>query len=193
MPAVQCDMAELTSLDARIAKAVERGRLIWALVMIGATVFTLTVFPFWYALFLIPFGVVSYFAMLFMTFMVLRETVSAVDMELEERETKLQEIQARIDSEGLCGEALLEVLHEAGMAEMAPVKAMSEEIIGHIDGHAMHEWVEMLDPTTGKVERFAYFGIATYDPHGIPLLPEEKGKVYAHVDGVVYARDFQPV
>ena len=182
-------------LEERIQKAVALGRRLWVFVMITAVITTIFSFPFWYAIFLIPFGVMSYFGMMFIVFMVLRESVTSEEMTAAEQSEKLRVIHEKLDSGELeqGSEELLEALHEAGLTELQPVKAMSEEIIGHIDGQPMHEWIEMVDPTTKKVERFAYFGIAQYDPHGVPLLPDPKGKVYAHVNGVVYARDLQPV
>lgn len=182
------------TVDERIALAVGRGRKLWAIVMIVAVLIVTFSMPFWYAIFLIPFAVMTYFVMLFVVFTLLRDGITSTEMALQQQHDKLKALHERADAGDVVSkEELLELLGAAGLAELTPVKALSDEIIGTIDGHPMHEWVEMMDPTTKKVERFTYYAVARFDQHGIPLLPEEEGKVYAHVDNVVYSRDIQPV
>ena len=178
------------TIQKRIAVAVGRTRLIWVIIMIIALNVTLVWLPFWYIIFLIPFGIISYVLLVLMTCLILRETITSKDIRTDKQVQKLKVIHENLKSGKLKpGDDLLEMLHEADLVEISHVKRFSEEIFGHINGKPMYEWVEMIDPTTKKNERFIYFGVATYDSHGVPLLPDEKGKVYTHIEGVVYARN----
>lgn len=75
---------------------------------------------------------------------------------------------------------------------ISKVEAFSEEKVGRFGDVDMHEWVEMHDMTTRKVERFYFEQVAEVSHDGTPLIPHIRGRLTAVVNGIVYSRQVQP-
>lgn len=75
---------------------------------------------------------------------------------------------------------------------ISKVEAFSEEKVGRFGDVIIHEWVEMHDMTTRKVERFYFEQVAEVNPDGTHIIPSIEGKVTAVIDGIVYSRQVQP-
>lgn len=180
-------------------KVIALTRSIWILVLLIATVSAALYYPSWVVLLLIiPFSIVSYWVILcvvlfgvsgFVTHAKVNEDAALRDFD----EKQLKAIRDKIEKAGLKGTDALEAMQSAGFVSLTKLANVSEEILGQYDGEPMYAWIEIQDPTTHQLERFMYFGLSLYDDYGIPVTPLEEGKVYAHVDGKIYARDIQPV
>jgi hypothetical protein len=167
--------------EERIAAAVQRLRLIWAFFMVGCTLGTLTIFPWWFMIFLIPLGVSTYFGAL--TLMAIYLSTTIRNEERNRREKAVYELQEKLDAIETEAE-LLQALTTIGLPEVTPVRLTSPQI-GTLDGKPIYEWIELYDPRTKKNGRFYYYGAAQYEGD----VPDEPGKLYANVDGVLYLND----
>lgn len=172
------------TVEERIAQAFARMRLIWALFMVVSIVVGFFWFPLWAVAFLIPYGFITYFVGLTITYTYLSSAFEKEESSIEEARLKLLTLQERLLAEPIEPEEIQKLLDEAGLPGVSPIEAVSPDQIGTLNGRPIYEWVELHDPNTGKKERFEYYG-----PISIAGFPEIAGKIFANVDEVLYVRD----
>lgn len=170
------------TIEERIALAVTKMRLFWALFMLASLVVTVVWLPLWTLLFLVPYGIITYFAALTITITYLSSTIEKKEVGVEEARVRLLALQECL-AQPVPPEEMRKLLDKAGLSQIAPIETVSEQI-GTLNDRPIYEWVELYDPNTGKQERFVYFG-----PISDLGAPEIAGKVFANVDGVLYVRD----
>jgi hypothetical protein len=104
----------------------------------------------------------------------------------EELTSGLQEGTLEADSE-----RAMELIAAAGL-EVAVVTRTSEEKVGRFQDQEIFEWIEMLDPSTRKTERYTYDRVAERDAGGNPIVTTVEGRTQALYNGCVYSRADAP-
>jgi hypothetical protein len=104
----------------------------------------------------------------------------------------LGEIKQRLDDGEIePGPELYELMNRAGY-DLSVIEGASDALVGRYQDADIHEWVELYDPDTKKVERFFFEEVAATDASGAYLLPSIERKRTACVNGLIYARPLQP-
>lgn len=182
----------MTSVD-RVAQAVTKTKKVWLICMTAAVIaFMFSALPLWHGIYLLLFGIFSYFSAVTLTILAQQRSHPTQLQDAQNANNPIfQKLQEDLQS-GLLKPGTEEVfqrLRECGMMKILPIGEVSEETVGVFDGHTMYEWVEIQDPITNQMEKFYYNSPGYYEPDGTPHIPDSDVLVYAHVNGVVYARE----
>lgn len=140
--------------------------------------------PLWY---LIPIGLISYFGSVTLTIL----AKSRPDEEDEDANPLLLKLHEDLKAGRLeaGSEEMFNRMRECGIVDVYPIGEVSETILGSFNGNTIYEWVEVQEPETQEMFKFYYHSPGQYELDGTPILPEKEGVLFAHVDGIVYARD----
>jgi len=143
----------------------------------------------WWLLLIPVYCVLSYQAALIMVASHLTDVLSTGVLETLMKVDALSKLQRNIEEEGLMpsDEELDHLITNSGLG-VSVVRRVSEEKVGTYDGTDLHEWIEMWDPHSKKVERFVFESIATKDADGDWEMPSNEGKICALLSGAIYSR-----
>jgi hypothetical protein len=179
------------NVQQRIVSTMERVRKTWALGMVLATLLVVFNLPFWYTIFLIPLGIITYYASITLAAVYLGTVITQEDLEAEHMRLGINNLDdALSNGEIKVGtEEHAQALETLGVAGISEVADCSEEIVGRFGDVDIHEWIVVMDPQTSQEEKYFYHSLACLDGRGIPLFPKDDTKTFAMVNGLFYARD----
>lgn len=170
----------MVTIQEQVTNIANKIHLIWVLSVFTFTVLALIFFPVWCFLFIIPFGLITYFGAQVITATKITNfilTALPENSEVKEIITKLQ------DGELSPGPKLMKLLSKVKLNILQEVHETSEQI-GTFSGNPIFKWVTLKDDETGEIINFEYSGIAADE------LPIEIGKQYIAVLGLLYVRSF---
>jgi hypothetical protein len=183
----------MTVVPHTVAQAVTRTKRVWAIAMVALGVYVYAQYGFETSLFLIPIGLVTYFGAITLTLFAQAKGKTADDfdeMDLENNPMlKALHDDLKAGKVEAGSEEMFHRLRECGMMDILPIGEVSEEIVGTFNGHTMYEWVEIQDPSDGEMKKFLYHSPGMYEGDGTPILPDDDNFIFAHVNGIVYARE----
>lgn len=169
-------------IDKQIEIAMTRALKIWVYLTLIAFCYVLYAFPWWAALIFAACSYVSYYLTMIVTGVMLGLKISQQDLELDVRKKHARELNKRLFG----SEATDEELEHEGI-QMGSVVARSPDIIGFFADTPIYDWVEVMDPHTGKVERFNFSQRAQRQGDDF-IIPNEEGKIFVLLDGLIYER-----
>ena len=173
----------------KIAAAVDHMRRLWAIWMVIITLLVIFSFPFWYVVFLVPLGVITYLGSITFTIIWLTASLNARAENNEDPEllkTLYDDLKSGKIEQG--SKEMFERMQEAGVA---PIGKFSDEIVGQFNSQTIYEWVEVMNQHTKKFDKFVFWGPGKSDIEGNAMLPEQDGIVFATVNGIIYAKDIR--
>ena len=183
----------MSKLQDRAIVKVNHARTIWAFAVILGALPAIYFMPFLAFILLYPIGAYATYmlTLLLVCADIARNTTQEeVDEANEEERREAAEEKRKLLAEKAAGktpEEIMELMKEADMTEHTTVEETGP-IIGHYRDVPIYMWVLMKAPGSELLEKFVYFGPARMDD-GIPEIPVEEGKLFASIQGVLYAKE----
>lgn len=170
------------NIDQKIESTINRGIIWWLVSVVLATIYVAVNYSLWWLLPLAVGAWIAYYLTLSIVGIYLGLTISQSDVELDVRKKHGRELNKR-----LFGVDVEEADIEAAGIQMGQILSSSPEIVGYLGYEVIYEWIEVMDPHTGKGEIFTYRERARLDGENV-ILPQEEGKIFAVIKNLVYER-----
>lgn len=192
-------MTHTEQLNNRLRVALTRCKTLWWIVMLGATWYTAAQLPTWCMILLVPFAVVSYMFMLFITINILANTIPPEELlaaEAENAQNKADrsklDVLAKIAERKAAGEEvspdeIMEAMAAAGVIDIARVTDMGP-VVGTYRDSQIFEYILVKIPGKDVEDKLMYHGPANI-VDGNPEIPVIDGMIFACVENILYAKE----
>ena len=183
----------MSKLQDRVIVKVNRARTLWAFAFILGAIPAFYYLPFLAFILLYPIvGAATYMLTLIFVCLNISKDITQEEVDeaneeerLEQEEEKRRQLAAKVA--GKTPEEVMHIMKEADITQHSVVEETGP-IIGHYRDVPIYMRVLMKAPGSELLEKFAYFGPARM-VDGMPEIPVEEGKLFANIQGVLYAKE----